>query len=56
MKTGPFKWAPKAEEVLQDLRKYLASLPVQVALKLEEPLLLYITATSRVVSVVLVAE
>lgn len=55
-KTGPFKWIPEAEEALQDLKKYLASLPVLVASKPEEPLLLYVVATSQVVSAVIVAE
>jgi hypothetical protein len=39
-----------------ELKWYLTSPPVKVALKLGEPLLLYIAATSEAVSMVLVAE
>lgn len=55
-KAGPMKWTPEAEAVPQDLKKYLSSLPVLVASKPREPLLLYLAATNQVVSVALVAE
>jgi hypothetical protein len=42
--------------VLQELKRYLTSPPVMVALEPSEPLLLYITATAEAVSMVLVIE
>lgn len=45
-KSSPFKWTPEVEEALQELKKFLTSPPVLVSLKPEEPLLLYIVATS----------
>jgi hypothetical protein len=41
---------------LQDLKKYLSSLPVLVASKPQESLLLYLAATNQVVSAAPVAE
>ena len=55
-KSGPVKWTPEAEAALQDLKKYLASPPVMVAPRPAEPLMLYVSATTQVVSAVLVAE
>jgi hypothetical protein len=55
-KFGPFIWTEDAEEVFQELERYLTSPPVMVAPKPGEPLLLYIMATSEAVSMVLVAE
>lgn len=55
-KSGPINWTPKAEATLQDLKRYLASLPILVALKAGERLLLYVAAMTQVVSAVLVAE
>jgi hypothetical protein len=52
----PFVWTQEADEAFQELKKYLTSLPIMVALKPGEPLLLYITATVEVMSMVLVAE
>jgi hypothetical protein len=42
--------------VFQELKWYLTSLPVMVAPEPSEPLMLYVAATSEVVSMVLVAE
>jgi hypothetical protein len=55
-KSGPFIWIEDAEEAFQELKRYLTSPPVMVAPKPNEPLLLYITATSEAVSMVLVTE
>jgi hypothetical protein len=55
-KSGPFVWIDKAEEAFQELKRYLTSPLVMVALEPGEPLLLYITATAKAVSMVLVAE
>ena len=55
-KAGPVKWTLEAEAALQDLKRYLASTPILVAPKPQEPLLLYLAATNQVVSVALVAQ
>jgi hypothetical protein len=55
-KSGPFIWTEDAEEAFQELKRYLTSPSVMVAPEPGEPLLLYITATSETVSMVLVAE
>ena len=55
-KAGPMEWTPEAEAALQDLKKYLSSTPILVALKPQEPLLLYLAATNQVVSAALVAQ
>ena len=39
-KAGPMKWTPEAEAALQDLKRYLSSMPTLVAPKPQEPLLL----------------
>jgi hypothetical protein len=54
--SGPFVWTEKAEEAFQELKQYLTSPPIMVALEPGEPLLLYIVATTEVVSMVLVAK
>jgi dsDNA-binding SOS-regulon protein len=55
-KSRPFIWSNDAKEAFQELKRYLTSPPVMVALEPGEPLLLYIAATSEVMSMVLVAE
>lgn len=55
-KSGPIECTPEANAALQDLKRYLASPPILVALRPREPLLLYIAATNQVVSAVLVVE
>jgi hypothetical protein len=55
-KSRPFVWTENAEEVFQELKRYLTSPPVMVAPELGEPLLLYIAATSEAVRAMLVAE
>jgi hypothetical protein len=55
-KFRPFVWTNDAEEAFQELKRYLTSSPVMVAPELGEPLLLYIAATSEIVSMVLVTE
>ena len=49
------KLTPEADPVLQELKAYLSSVPSLVAPKPEEPLLLCLAATNKVVSVALVA-
>jgi hypothetical protein len=54
--TGKFEWTPKAEKAFAELKKYLTSPPIMVALAPHEPLLRYIVATPWTVSAVLVVE
>jgi hypothetical protein len=51
-----FKWTPKADKAFVELKRYLTSPPIMVATRACEPLLLYIAATPRTASAVLVAE
>ena len=55
-KTTFFEWNDKADEAFLQLKKMLTTLPVLAAPTPKEPMLLYITATGRVVSVVMVVE
>ena len=55
-KTSPFEWNDKVDEAFQDLKRMLSTAPVLAAPTDKEPLLLYIAATSRAVSTVLVVE
>ncbi|SPT20119.1 unnamed protein product [Triticum aestivum] len=55
-KTTFFEWNHKADEAFFQLKKMLTTLPVLAAPTPKEPMLLYIAATSRVVSTVIVVE
>jgi hypothetical protein len=55
-RTGKFEWTPEADKAFAELKRYLTSPPIMVAPTFCEPLLLYITATPRTASAVLVAE
>ena len=55
-KTTFFEWTPKADEAFLQLKKMLTTPPVLAAPTPKEPMLLYIAATSRVVSTVIVVE
>jgi hypothetical protein len=55
-RTGKFKWTLKADKAFVELKRYLMSPPIMVAPTFHEPLLLYIAATPRTASAVLVAE
>jgi dsDNA-binding SOS-regulon protein len=55
-KSGLFIWTDEAEEVFQELKRYLTSPPVMVAPEPGEPLLLYVTTIAEVVSMVLITE
>jgi hypothetical protein len=55
-RTGKFKWTLKADKAFTKLKRYLTSPPIMVAPMFREPLLLYIAATPRIASDVLVAE
>jgi hypothetical protein len=51
-----FEWTKEADTAFAQLKKVLSPLPVLVAPKEKELLLLYIVATHQVVSIVLVVE
>jgi hypothetical protein len=55
-KSDHFTWTPEAQEALDSLKNILKSPPILTALTTEEPMLLYISATTQVVSAVLVVE
>jgi hypothetical protein len=55
-RTGNFECTPEADKAFAELKRYLMSPPIMVAPTFHEPLLLYITATPRAASVVLITE
>jgi hypothetical protein len=55
-RTGKFEWTQEADKAFTELKRYLTSPPIMVAPMTHEPLLLYIAATPRTVSAVLIAE
>lgn len=55
-KSDTFTWMPKAQDALDALKKMLTLVLVLVAPMPNEPWLLYVAATTQVVSTVLVVE
>src|SRR6266508_5658951 len=55
-KQDKFQWTPEAQQAFDELKKFLTNPPVLVPPMPEEPLLLYIAATSHVVSTAIVVE
>jgi hypothetical protein len=55
-KTERFVWTPKAEKAIRNLKKLLSNAPILVPPSEGEPLLLYVVATSKVVSTAIVVE
>jgi hypothetical protein len=55
-RTGKFEWTPEDDKAFTELKRYLTSPPIMVAPTFREPLLLYIVATPRTASTVLVVE
>jgi hypothetical protein len=55
-KSNKFKWTDEADQVLEELKTFLTTPPVMVPPAPKETLPLYISASTQVVSVVLVAE
>jgi hypothetical protein len=55
-RTGKFEWTSEADKAFAELKRYLMSPLIMVAPTFREPLLLYIAATPRTASTVLVAE
>jgi hypothetical protein len=55
-KMEKFVWTGEADSALQALKAILSSPPILAAPRLREPLLLYMAATNRIVSIVIVVE
>jgi hypothetical protein len=55
-KSDHFTWTPEVQEALDSLKNMLKSPPILTAPTPEEPMLLYISATTQVVSAALVVE
>jgi hypothetical protein len=55
-KTDHFVWSQCADEAFNDLKRALSTVPILAVSAPREPMLLYIAATPRVVSVVIVVE
>ena len=55
-KTDKFVWSSQADEAFAELKRMLATAPIQASPLPKEPMLLYVAATNRVVSVVVVVE
>jgi hypothetical protein len=55
-KSDHFMWTPDAQEALDSLKNLLKSPPILTAPTAEEPMLLYISATTQVVSAAFVVE
>jgi hypothetical protein len=55
-KTGKFEWIEKAKEAFESLKAYLTSSPVLTPPKKHEDMMLYIAATSMVVSATIIVE
>lgn len=55
-KTDELEWTPEAQKAFEDFKNFLTTPPVLASPHPQEPLLLYVSVTSRVVSMVLVVE
>ena len=55
-KTERFAWTPEAEEALGNLNALLTSVPILVPPTAGEALLIYVAATTQVVSAAIVVE
>src|SRR5438552_16023012 len=55
-KQSKFRWTPEAQQAFDELKKFLTNPPVLVPPMPKEPLLLYIVATSHVVTTTIVVE
>jgi hypothetical protein len=55
-KSDHFTWIPEAQEALDSLKNMLKSPPILTAPTHEEPMLLYISATTQVVSAASMVE
>jgi hypothetical protein len=55
-KTPDWRWTLEAQKAFDDIKDFLTKPPILVAPNEEEPLLLYVIATTQVVSVAIVVE
>src|SRR4051812_39955892 len=55
-KTEKLTWTPQANEAFRELKLMLSTAPILAALIEKEPMMLYIAATNRVISAVMVVE
>jgi dsDNA-binding SOS-regulon protein len=55
-KSDEFVWTNEADTTLKDLKRVLSTAPVLAAPEDQEPMLLFMAATNRVVSIVIVVE
>jgi hypothetical protein len=55
-KSDEFVWTDEADVALKDLKRVLSTAPVLVAPEDQEPMLLYMAATNRVISIVIMVE
>ena len=55
-KTTPFEWKDRVDKAFRDLKRMLSTVPILAALAEKEPMLLYITATSRSIDTMMVVE
>jgi hypothetical protein len=55
-KTDHFVWSQRTDDAFNDLKRALSTAPVLAALAPREPMLLYIAATPRVISIVIMVE
>ena len=55
-RTEKFTWTPQADEAFKQLKRMLSTTLVLATPAEREPMLLYVTATTRVVSIVMVVE
>jgi hypothetical protein len=51
-----FIWTDEADAALKDLKRVLSTAPVLAAPKDQEPMLLYMVATNRIISIVIMVE
>ena len=55
-KNDKFVWTPQADTAFHDIKKMLSTAPILASPMPREPMLLYIAATNRVVSSVVIVE
>jgi hypothetical protein len=55
-KSDNFIWTNEADAALKDLKRVLSTSPVLAAPEDQEPMLLYMATTNRVVSIVIMVE
>ncbi|GKD26614.1 reverse transcriptase domain-containing protein, partial [Tanacetum coccineum] len=56
IKKSDFHWTPEAEQAFKQLNQHLSKLPLLVAPKLKEELIVYLSATHGAISAVLMTE